>query len=77
MAQLTVEQRDALTQLKVEYGEPEVVAIEFTRQAYGVLKVEWAENKVARVPRRQLFVRPDGSRLSWRTIEYDGVAVLL
>lgn len=75
MAQTTAEQQDVLAELRADYGEPDVIAIEFTPAPYGVLKVEWAEDQVARMPRRQLFVRPDGSRLSWRTFQYAGEPV--
>lgn len=75
MARQTIEQQDAARRLELEYGTPDVVAIEHTDDPYGVLKLEWAANDAARVPRRQLFVRPDGTRLSWRTIIFAGEPV--
>ena len=75
MARQTVEQQDSLQQLIVEYGDPDVIAIEHTDAPYGLLKVEWAEQEFARRPRRQLLVRPDGERLSWRTLIFAGEPV--
>lgn len=62
MAYLTIEQREILRQLELVHGKPERVKLEFTDAPYGLLWVRWDEE------RRNLFVKPDGSRLSWALV---------
>lgn len=61
MAHMTVEQGDVLVQLRQDYGLEQRAAIEDTREPYGVVRVVWNGG-------RSLFIRPDGSRLAWRTL---------
>lgn len=69
MASMTEEQSMAVTQLRYEYGAESVLAIELTSEPRGVVKIEWDPNIDVWSVRRTLFVNPDGSRLSWRTLD--------
>jgi hypothetical protein len=64
MAYPTVEQKDVITPLMAEYGTPRFTKIELTSDAYGIIWIQWPI--VGDVgDQRNLFIKPDGSRLSW------------
>ena len=67
MAYGTTEQSDAMHQLTAEYGKPDRVAIEETNEPYGIVWIRWFG--AGRLnPERNLFIRPDGTRLAWRHV---------
>lgn len=63
MAHVTLEQRDIVAELVKVYG-PAEVKIERTNEPYGLLWVRWAPGGL-----RNLFVKSDGTRLTWERIE--------
>ena len=68
MAYPTAEQIDAERQLVAEYGDPLTRSIEHTPTTYGIVALEFALEH-AGLGRRRLFIRPDGTRLSWRELQ--------
>lgn len=67
MAHPTIEQKDAMRMLELTYGEPTAIKIEHTEAAYGLIWVEWESGEILgrELGDRNLFIKPDGSRLSW------------
>lgn len=64
MADLTAMQRETLSSLTREYGEPKFVRIEHTDASYALV---WIHTEDAHLE-RNFFVKPDGTRHSWRTL---------
>lgn len=70
LAHLTADQVATLRDLDSQYGRPAEIKLEFTTQAYGLVWVRW-KNGVAEFDpgaaggERNLFIKPDGTRLSW------------
>jgi len=62
MAHRTIEQKDVQTELVEQYGKPEFIRLEYTREPYGILWMSWKHGT------RNLFIKPNGERLSWDTI---------
>jgi hypothetical protein len=70
MAYKTESQRTAQADFSSVYGEPDIVRIEHTSKPYGILWLHWGA-RFTRHPEladRNLFVKPDGTRLSWDSI---------
>lgn len=67
MAFMTAEQEEVVRQLTNQYGTPHRVFIENTTEPYGVVRVQWVQWRVrtTMMDVRNLFINPDGSRLSW------------
>lgn len=68
MAFPTVEQKDCVTHLTSRYGEPDMVKIEFTSAAYGLMWLQWEGPELDGLNRRNLFIKPNGERLAWRPL---------
>ena len=72
MAHLTSEQRIAIDLLRLDYGDPDRVAIEVTNESYGVVMLDWSRPEdvitYGTEQRRRILVRPDGTRLAWETV---------
>ena len=75
MTHMTAEQKDALVHLSDQYGAPDRVAIEYTDAPYGVALFVWYKQPVFRIDERWILVRPNGKRLTWRTLQYRGEKV--
>lgn len=74
MAHPTIEQSDRIVQLVAQYGEPDRIAIQATESAYGIMWLRWDAGTQAitsSLVDRNLFISPDGERLSWRQLEDD------
>lgn len=70
MARMTIEQKDRARSLMDEYGAPDRSLIELTDEAYGLVWMRWGAKDGmgeidADVPERNLFIKPDGTRLVW------------
>jgi hypothetical protein len=67
MALPTVDQADIMRQLGAEYGTPKFAKIEFTPEPYGVIWCYWpaTHNGIFVTMERNLFIKPDGTRLAW------------
>jgi len=68
MAHRTAEQLDIQRELVSEYGPPSFIKLEYTREAYGLLWLHWTSKYAPRFSDRNLFLKPDGTRLSWDVI---------
>lgn len=64
MAYVTIEQRDVVAELVRTYGPVKDIKIEYTSEPYGLLWARWEPGGI-----RNLFVKPDGTRLSWQALE--------
>jgi hypothetical protein len=68
----TAEQSDAMRQLSAQYGTPDRIMYEHTSEPYGIVWYRWhsggdGDPVLAGGPAdRNLFIKPDGTRLSWR-----------
>lgn len=68
MAHFTSEQAEAFRTLTVEFRMPTDVRFEVTAEPYGLLWLRWKlreEVGTVVLGDRNLFVRPDGTRLTW------------
>jgi hypothetical protein len=61
MAFPTQEQANTKRHLVAEYGECDRYAIEKTTEPYGLVWLRWFD----KIGDRNLFIKPDGSRLTW------------
>jgi len=67
MAHPTDEQAEMKRHLSAEYGQPDRTMLERTSEPYGLMWLRWnnGEGGAVEFPDRNLFVKPDGTRLSW------------
>lgn len=69
MAYMTSDQERVAFDLEREYGTADRVMLESTIESYGLLWLRWHVAKEAQAssfPDRNLFIRPDGTRLTWQ-----------
>lgn len=72
MAYPTIEQKDVVSHLVTEYGVPDRMAIEMTSKPYGIMWLRWDGEQhgiLSRFADRNLFINPDGERLSWKQLK--------
>lgn len=67
MAYPTAEQAKVMLELGTLYGPPARAQIEHTEEPYGIIWCHWpqAEQLGHELGDRNLFIKPDGTRLSW------------
>lgn len=65
-ARPTPRQKLVMEQLERDYGPPSVVKIENRWNAIGIVWMQWTSTLNVT---RNLFIKPDGTRLSWGLIE--------
>jgi len=75
MTKPTIEQKKAIDTLRYEYGQEALLSIE--RRAtdewpHGIVRMLWRPEATLEQRERALYIRPDGTRLSWETIEMRG-----
>lgn len=75
MAFITSEQADVMRQLKTDHGPTDREMLEHTSEPYGLVWMRWhtggdgdPTKPGVWVPDRNLFIKPDGTRLSWSLI---------
>ena len=67
MAYPTTEQVKVIAELVAEYGEPDRKHIEWTSEPYGLVWLRWSPTPTTMSNERNLFIKPDGTRLAWNT----------
>lgn len=62
----TEQQRQTISVLFTEYGQPDRLMNERTKDETGVIWLRWHNTSLSsQFPDRNLFIRPDGSRMTW------------
>jgi hypothetical protein len=63
----TTAQTDTVAALGAEYGRPDRIMVEDT-EGQGIIWMRWHKASISsQFPDRNLFVKPDGTRLAWLT----------